>query len=209
MTQALIDNCDVATSWSATRNGVPDTATTFWEAGAVGVAELDSAVTSPEVWTLTRTGSISFAMLPYLVAEVKHISINSSELGVTATTSVGLLSLPILSRRSVGSNGYHEVICLIPAGATLTSVTFRHVSAPREPWQGLFVGKLSQTNMPSGTSARQLSRLIEAEEPSGPPRHSTRAPRAASLARRSSTRCPSTVRATPRTWVVGARPATP
>lgn len=165
LSQATIDNCDSATGWTATRSGAPYAASTAWEAGAVGAVELDQSVTAPETWTLTSPpDSVSFATMPYLVLELRTLSTRSADLGVTAVTSTGAtVTLPIISRRNLGAtiNTYQEVTCLVAGGITLASVTVRHTSWAGDVWQGIVVRKISQTNMPPGTSARQLSRLIE------------------------------------------------
>lgn len=162
---STIDNCDSASGWTATRSGAAVSATTFWEAGAVGAAELDSSFTAPETWTLTRTGSVSFASMPYLSAEVRTVSYNGN-LSVRAVTSTGSsLNLPILSKRNLEAGGdegsYHEVVCLVPGGVTLASVTFVHTSQSGDIWQGLLVRKVSQSNMPPGGFARQTSQVFE------------------------------------------------
>lgn len=162
---ATIDSCDSALGWTATRSGAPVSATTFWEAGAVGAAELDSSYTAPETWTLTRTGPMDFSVLPYLQAEVRTVSYNGN-LSVRAVTSTGTaLSLPILSKRNLEAGGdegsYHEVVCLVPGGVTLASVTFVHTSQSGDIWQGLLVRRVGQSNMPPGGFARQTSQVFE------------------------------------------------
>ena len=85
----VIDTCDSATGWTGTRGSratVPaEGPSTAWEAGAVGVAELDLYTTSPEVWTMTRTGAVDFSATPYLVAEVRTLAADVGEpMDVTA-----------------------------------------------------------------------------------------------------------------------------
>lgn len=176
-TIVLVDDCNVTGGtgyqWTSSRAGVPGAASTFWEAGAIGPVDLDldSAVTSPEVWTLTRTGTISFdtgGLTRYLVVQARTVS-NTADLvaaSATATDFVGSRNLTLVHLRML-SGGYYEFTYLLPeevetGSKALTSVTFTHVSAPGDVWGGLLVRGVSRTDAPpSAGGGKQVIRTID------------------------------------------------
>lgn len=165
-TTVVVDTCDSATGWTATRNGAPDVATTFWEAGSVSVAELSDAVgLPPETWTLTRPGSVDFTDTPYLVAEMR--TIGSVGLGnVVVIVDAGLPSqrfLKILEVRKIADGTPHYRVTWDATG-TASTITFWHrTDDPNQVWQGVFVRNISRTDIPPGPTPRQLTRVVEVE----------------------------------------------
>lgn len=159
-TTVSVDTCDSATGWTATYEGDPAVVSTAWEAGSVGVAELDDTVTSPDIWTMTRTGAVDFTATPYLLIEVRTIASDAAPpLEVTARadgTPVPLISV----RRLVGSSYYEAIYDLSGAGAT-ASLTFTHTSPAGHPWSGMFIRQVSRTDIPPGITARQVARILE------------------------------------------------
>lgn len=163
-TTATIDTCDSATGWSGTTSGVAATPSTAWDAGAVGVAELDDAVTSPEVWTLSRAGSVDFSATPYLKVQVRTIASDvGSPMNVTAYASAPAdpaQKLTTLSIRSLDDD-YFEVIYDATGKGVVPALTFRHVSTPGHPWQGLFVRDVARTDVQPNFTSRQVNRILE------------------------------------------------
>ncbi len=165
ITTATIDTCDSATGWTGTRGSratVPaEGPSTAWEAGAVGIAELDEHVTSPEFWTLTRTGSVDFTTTPYLVVEVRTLASDSGgplQLGAWADG----FQIPLVAmERMADDSTYFRVVWDVRARGVVTSLAFVHVSRPGDVWQGLFIRHLSRTNVPPQVSPRQASRVLD------------------------------------------------
>lgn len=164
-TTVTVDSCDSATGWTATRNGAPDVATTFWEAGAVGVAELDSETGfPPETWELTRAGSVDFSSTPYLSTELRVIG--SLVVSVSAIVDAGLSTertLPLLEVRKLGDGSLHHGVTWDASGVgTVSTLTFRHrTTEPTHVWQGLIVRKVSRTDVPPNVTAHQVTRMLE------------------------------------------------
>lgn len=163
-TTTVVDTCDSAAGWSATTSGYPATASTAWEAGSVGVAELDEFVTSPEPWTLTRTGVIDFSTTPHLVVEVRTISSDSGRpLNLAGFSGSGISKdtrLPVLSMRRISGSVYFEVVFDMSAVLSVSALTFLHNSTAGDPWQGLFIRSVARTNIPPAVSPRQVSRIL-------------------------------------------------
>lgn len=158
-TSSLINSCDAATGWTATRNGAPDLATTFWEAGAVGVVYLGTDPLPPQVWTLSAPDVVSFTSRPYLVVEARTVSVTDM-MRAFATVGGVRRELGLLSMRAL-TGDYNEYVFLGDgSGATLT---FEHTSGAGEVWQGLLVRNISQRSHPPGATARQVSRIIPIE----------------------------------------------
>lgn len=156
----VIDTCDSVTGWAGFRNGVAFTASTSWEAGAVGIAELDNAITSPEIWKLARTGSVDFTTTPYLIVEVRTIA---SDFGPPLNLSAyadGVL-LPRLDVTLIPGSVNYRVTFRVDATAPVTVLEFAHISTAGHPWQGLFIHNVSRTAVAPGVSTRQGSRILE------------------------------------------------
>lgn len=159
-TTTSVDTCDSATGWTATRNGVPGTASTGWEAGSVGIAELDNAVTAPEAWGLTRTGSVDFTSTPYLVVEVRTIASDyGPPLDFRATISG--VQLPVLAVTLIPGTVYYRVVFNATGFGVVSAISFEHVSRPGHPWQGVFIRQVSRSNVLPGSNARQVSRIVD------------------------------------------------
>ncbi|CAA9242693.1 MAG: hypothetical protein AVDCRST_MAG83-1728 [uncultured Arthrobacter sp.] len=163
-TTALVDNCNTeGPAWTATRNGASAAATTFWEAGAIGVAELDNATgTAPETWTLTRTGSVNFSTTRYLVAELRVM-------GSTSTTVIAIIDsglptqriLQHLETRKLTDGSSHYQVTWDTTGVTASSITFWHrTNDPSQTYQGLIIRNLNRTALVPGVTARQQARVI-------------------------------------------------
>lgn len=162
-TTVSVDTCDVTTGWTGTRGGVPESPTTFWEAGAVSVAEFASATGfPPETWTLTRTGAIDTSTTPYIKAEVKTLSTDGGQ-PLDVSVFVDGVPLPALevSKLADGS-GYFRMVFDASAFGSIPSITFTHTSAAgSHKWQGLFVRQVSRTDVAPNITARQVTRLID------------------------------------------------
>lgn len=166
ITTATIDTCDSATGWTGTRGSratVPaEGPSTAWEAGAVGIAELDAEVTAPETWTLTRAGVVDFSQRPYLVAQVRTLASDSGQpLRLLATLSNGQLVRPLLVVRMADNPAYFQVTFSMVGRGTVDSVGFAHYSRTGDVWQGLFIRHLSHTNVPPQVTPRQASRVLD------------------------------------------------
>lgn len=154
-----VDTCDSATGWTGTRSGAPQTVSAALTPGSVSVAELDSAVTSPETWTLTRTGSIDLGTTTYLVVEARTLVSGADE---RVSASVGGVSLPMLEQREMtDGTGYSRLTFDATGFGVVSSVTFSHTSKAGSAWQGLFIRQVSRTNAPPKITARQITRIIE------------------------------------------------
>lgn len=152
-TTTTVDACDSTSGWSGSRSGAGSPALGIWT-GGVGVVDLDSAVTSPETWTLTRTGSVDLAATPYLVIEARTVSPTEQ---VVAATGDGV-TLPLLSVRSIDSDGWMEFTYL--GSSVVSELTFTHTSGVDEVWQGLIVREVTRTDVLPGQTARQLARIL-------------------------------------------------
>lgn len=160
----VVDTCDVATGWTARRNGAPATATTFWEAGSVSVAELDNATGNPpETWTLIRTGPVDFSATPYLVAELRVVGSDNTR--VSCVVDRGLSTertLPLMELRKMATGAHSKLIWDATGAGTVSTLTFSHTTnLPKHAWQGLFIRLLSRTDVSPGVTVRQPSRIIE------------------------------------------------
>lgn len=153
-TTVTVDSCDSTTGWSGTRSGSGSPALGIWT-GGVGVVDLDSAITSPETWTLTRTGTVDLSATPYLVVEARTVS--PTEQGVEARAD-GVV-LPLLSARALDSDGWTELTYL--GSGSVSELTFTHTSGLAEPWQGLIIREMSRSDVPPGPTSRQVTRVIE------------------------------------------------
>lgn len=163
-TTIVVDTCDSATNWTGFRNGFPYAASAAWEAGSVGVAELEDAITSPETWTLTRASAVDFTSTPYLKIEVRTIASDVGQpMNVAAyagsVTPANLL--PVMSVRRLAGGAYFEVVYDATGRGSVSALTFNHVSPPGHPWQGLFIRSLARTDVTPGTTSRQQTRVIE------------------------------------------------
>lgn len=168
-TTTNIDTCDSTAGWSGTRNGAPTTpgeGPFAWDAGAVGVAELNNTVGyPPETWTLTRTGAVDFSTLPYLQIQVRTLA-NGAPLDIAAHAGPNTSSpaLPILAmRRMTDGTSYHLVTFDASDVGAVSSLTFAHTSAEGygHVWQGLIIRNVAQTDIVPGSTARQLTRIVE------------------------------------------------
>lgn len=148
----VFDNCDSETGWSGTIDGAPAAATTFWEAGAIGIAVFDNPDGDADTLTITRTGAVDFTGTPYLIVEAWPLSADRNFVALADGTP-----LPLLSQRDLGS-GHQEFTLLAPA--TANTLTFVHVRPAGDPWAGLRIYDLTKSNMPPGASPKQLSRII-------------------------------------------------
>ena len=161
ITTATIDTCDSATGWEGRRGNAPVAPSTAWQAGSVGIAELDEHVTSPELWSLTRTGSVDFTTTPYLVVEVRTLASDSGgplQLGAWADG----FQIPLVAmERMADDSTYFRVVWDVRARGVVTSLAFVHVSRPGDVWQGLFIRHLSHTNVPPQVTPRQASRVLD------------------------------------------------
>ena len=151
----LVDDCNSATGWEGRRGNAPVTPSTAWQAGSVGIAELDEHVTSPEFWGLTRTGSVDFTTTPYLVAEVRTLASDSGgplRLGAWADG----FQIPLVAmERMADDPTYFRVVWDVRARGVVTSLLFIHYSRPGDPWQGVFIRKVERTaTVPSGMARR-------------------------------------------------------
>lgn len=168
-TTTNIDTCDSVTGWSGTRGGVPTTpgeGPFAWDPGAVGVAELNNTVGyPPETWTLTRTGAVDFSTLPYLQIQVRTLA-NGAPLDIAAHAGPNTSSpaLPILAmRRMTDGTSYHLVTFDASDVGGVSALTFAHTSAEGygHVWQGLIIRNVAQTDVVPGSTARQLTRIVE------------------------------------------------
>lgn len=155
-----IDDGTSAAGWTGSYEGSPAVVSTAWEAGSVGVAELDDAVTAPDTWTMTRTGAVDFTSTPYLVVEVRTLASDAAPpINVSASADVAPLSL-LSVRREAGSAYYEMIFDLRGTGAT-SALTFTHTSRVGDPWSGMFIRQLSRTSEPPGITARQQARIVD------------------------------------------------
>lgn len=161
-----IDTCDSATGWTGTRGSratVPgEGPSTAWEAGAVGIAELDAEVTSPESWRLVRSGTVDFTATPFLVAEVRTLAADAGgRLRVWAFADGHALPTLEATRLTDGSGYFRVVFDARGLAMSVSKLVFMHISKPGDVWQGLFIRHLSHTNVPPQVSPRQASRVLD------------------------------------------------
>ena len=148
-----VDACTATTGWTGSRSGAGSPALGIWT-GGVGVVDLDAAVTSPETWTLTRTGLVDFTSTPYLVIEARTVSPKSQ--GVEAYADGA--NLQLLASVMLDGDGWTRFTYL--ASGVVSALTFTHTSAPGEAWQGLIVREVTRTDTAPAETARQVSRIL-------------------------------------------------
>ena len=161
----VIDECDSAAGWAGMRGARATTPgegpSTDWEAGAVGIAELDDEVTAPERWTLTRAGVVDFSQRPYLVAQVRTLASDSGQpLRLVAAVSNGQWVLPLSAVRMADDPRYFQVTFSMVGRGTVDSVGFMHYSRAGDVWQGLFIRRVEQHDAPP-SPPRQVLRVVE------------------------------------------------
>jgi hypothetical protein len=150
-----VDACTSTTGWSGSRSGPGSASLALW-GGFVGVVDLDSAVTSPEVWTLVRTGAVDFTSTPYLKVEARTVSPVANDV----RAYVDGTELPLLAVRALpGTDGWSEFTFM--ATGVASSLAFVHTSAAGEDWQGLVVRSVRRTDINPGETVRQLTRIVE------------------------------------------------
>lgn len=158
-TLVSVDTCDSTTGWTGTRSGASYPVSAALTPGSVSVAELDSSVTSPETWTLTRTGSVDFTVTPYLVVEARTLTQGSDE---RVSASVDGVDLPMLEQREMSDGSGYSKITFDATGFGLQpSIRFSHTSKAGSAWQGLFIRQVSRSDAPPKITARQITRIIE------------------------------------------------
>lgn len=159
-TTVSVDTCDATTGWTGTRGGESYSVGT--SDGSVWVFELSTAEGfPPEVWTMTRTGTIDVSTTPYLTVVTRTLS-SSTLVEAFAGASVSATQMAPLAIREIASSRV-EYVWAVPAGVTsLDAITFRHTSVEDgRVWQGFHIYDISRTDVPPSETARQLTRIIE------------------------------------------------
>lgn len=167
-TTVTVDDCSTTTGWTGTRGGAPSPAdgpSTIWEAGSVGIMELNNTVGfPPEEWTLTRTGSVDFTATPFLDVEMTTLSAKGgAPLVVSAYLNGSSTALPILQARRIADNSGYYRVTFDTGGVVASSIKFRHVSSAGygHAWQGLQVRNVARTDVAPGINSHQLARILE------------------------------------------------
>lgn len=169
-TTVTVDTCDSATGWTGTRNGVATSGegpSTIWEAGSVGIMELDNATGfPPETWTLTRTGAVDFTATRYLEVELTTLSAKAgAPLSVSAHLNGSATALPVLQMRRIADGSQYFRVTFDTGGVSASSITFKHTSAAGygHAWQGLQVRNIARTDVSPNVTKRQSTRIIEVD----------------------------------------------
>lgn len=171
-TTVAVDTCDSKTAWSGTRSGA-FTGVALSSEGvdppadtAVEVYEFDEAVTTPETWTLTRTGAVDFTATPFLVVELKTQATSDGlplqDVTISAQTSGGLVTLPVVqATRTADNSGYYRLVADATAAPSASAITFTYRSMAGYHWQYLGVRNVDRTDISPNITTRQQSRIVE------------------------------------------------
>lgn len=152
-TTIVFDTCDSVTGWTADIDGIPETPSTIYDSGSVGVIVYTNPDGDADILTMTRTGSVDFTGTPYLIVDKRNFNPFTENLRVFADgVELGVVDSRLMSGSRI------RYVFRSPMG-TVSSLAFKHGRSGGDTL-GMLIYELSRSTSPSGTTSRQASRII-------------------------------------------------